>query len=384
MLAAGAKKPAAPSTAASRRWNVAVANLAAACRIANAPELEELFGLKQFPFSEADVTVELHGVPTAVVNALRRAVTDEILGYALQVPAPPEGGGFQADSTTELFMLPQFVNQRIELMVLHQSAAAKAAAAGVKFELNVANASAVPLTVYAGDLRVTAGNLPAPIFNPTFELATLQPGRTLVVTEIGIAAGRGRDHAMYQVACRGAFRHLDLPQHTEDEMRLETGIAADNSGYRVSCLVADPRSHELRFTLGAVTADCAEADAKATIVAACENICARLRLVLGAIDSAAGAGLPAAVGAMQYTTVALESGLTEATLSAPGETHTVGELLRRAVYDSAAVSYVAYAVSSHEKRLTLTLRAAGDVAAVLAEATQMSIRTFDSIRHAIA
>lgn len=380
MLAAGGKKPAAPSTAASRRWNVAVANLAAACRIADAPELEELFGLKRFPFSEADVTVELHGVPTAVVNALRRVVTDEILGYALQVPE----GGFQTERTTELFMLPQFVNQRVELMVLHQSAAAKAAAAGVKFELNVANASAVLLTVYAGDLRVTAGSLAAPIFNPTYELATLQPGRTLAVTDIGIAAGRGRDHAMFQVACRGAFRHLDLPQHTEDEMRLETGVAADNSGYRVSCLVADPRSHELRFTLGAVTADRAEADAKATLVAACENICARLRLVLGAIDGAAGAGLPAAVGAMQYTTVALESGLTEATLSAPGETHTVGELLRRAVYDSAPVSYVAYVVSSHEKRLTLTLRAAGDVTAVLAGAAQMSIQTFDSIRHALA
>lgn len=366
-------------TPSARRWAVATANLTVRCRIAAAPELEELFGITQFPFSEADVTIELRGVPTAVVNSLRRAVTDEILGYALQVPE----GGFQAERTTELFMLPQFVNQRIELMVLHQSAAAKAAALGVKFELNVANASAVPLTVYAGDLRVAAGNLTAPIFNPTYELATLQPGRTLVVIDIGIAAGRGRDHAMYQVACRGAFRHLDLPQHTEDEMRLETGVAADNSGYRISSLVADPRSHELRLTLGAVTERSAEQDAKAALVAACENICARLRLVLGAIDGAGGAGLPAAVGAMQYTTVALESGLTEATLSAPGETHTIGELLRRAVYDTGDVSYAAYAVSSHEKRLTLTVRLAGDVTATIIEATQMAIRTFDIIRHSL-
>ena len=373
------KKRTGEAGVAARRWAVAVSNLSVRCRIASAPELEELFGIKQFPFPEADVTVELRGVPTAVVNGLRRAITDEILGYALQVPE----GGFQADRTTELFMLPQFVNQRIELMVLHQSAAAKAAALGVKFELNVANSSAVPLTVYAGDLRVTSGELPAAIFNPTYELATLQPGRTLVVTDIGIAAGRGRDHAMYQVACRGAFRHLDLPQHTDDEMRLEDGVAADSSGYRISCLVADPRHHELRFTLGAVVERHAEQDAKATLVAACENICARLRLVLGAVDGAGATGLPAAVGAMQFVSTPLESGLTEVTLNAPGETHTVGELLRRAVYDTASVSYVAYAVSSHEKRLTFTLRATGDVTAILVEATQMAIRTLDGIRNSL-
>jgi hypothetical protein len=67
------------------------------------PALRDLFRLERLPLAESRVEIEIRGVPTAVVNALRRVVTDEMPGFALQVPAD----GFDASETSEAFMLPQ-------------------------------------------------------------------------------------------------------------------------------------------------------------------------------------------------------------------------------------------------------------------------------------
>lgn len=373
---AGAARPApkAETRPRAQRWAPVVVRARVTPRVPDMAEIEELFQCR-LPLCTADAVFELRGVPTAVVNGLRRVIIDEVTGYALQVGE----GGFRSDRTTELFMLPQMVNPRIELMPLWQPAA-EAAAGTLRLELNVENATAAPRVIYAGDLRVAAGAIAAPLFNPTFELAVLQPGKTLVIEDITVAAGRG--HAMFHVACRAAFRHLDLAQHSDAEVRLESGRAADQSGYVESCLVTDPRHHELRFTLPATTEASAEADARRLLRAGCDTIRARLRLVLAAVDEAAAqkeAG-PALAGAMQFAAIQLESGLAEGVLQAPGETHTVGELLRRAIFDVAPdVAFAAYSVSAHERRLTLTVRCASDAAGVISEGAQMAIATMDEI-----
>ena len=374
---------------APRAWTATVSNFRAVRRLPDLPELEEIFGLKEMPLGETDVALELRGVPTAVVNGIRRAITDEITGYAFKVPAD----GFRADQTTDVFMLPQFVNQRIEMTPLQQLAAAQAAAAGLKFELHARNATEAPLTVYAGDLRTVAQaggasyTYKGALFNPTIELAVLQPGKSLVIEDITVVGGRG--HAMFQVAICGCFTHLDLPQHSDDEMRLPTGAAADLSGYKESCLVADPRWHELRFTLQATDAAGARPLALAALSAAVSTIRARLRLIIAAVEGGDGFGhgsksMAAHMGAAQYSSLTLESGLSEGVVRAPGETHTVGELLRRAVYDTHPdVSAAVYSVSAHEKALTLTVRAAGDVGAIIVEAANMADATLEDILRAI-
>ena len=368
---------------ASKRWAPVVKGVTAKPAVPDMTEIEELFGCT-LPLCTADATVELRGVPTAVVNALRRVIIDEITGYALQVD------GFRADRTSELFMLPQMVIPRIELMPLWQRAAASLVGT-LRLELNVENVSAAPRTVYAGDLRVASGALATPIFNPTFELAVLQPGKTLVIEDITVAAGRG--HAMFHVACRAAFRHLDLAQHPDAAVRLESGAAADQSGYIESSLVSDPRHHELRFTLPATTPESALADVRSALSACCDVIRARLHAIVAAVDEAANApALPAAApasvagaaSAIQFGIVALEDGLSEAVMHAPGETHTIGELLRRAIYDTAPdVAFAAYSVSAHERRLTLTVRSTSDPAAIITKAAQMAIDTFDEIHHGL-
>ena len=371
-------KKVAPPKAALRIWTASVSNFTVNRRVPDAPELKELFGVDEMPLAEADISVELHGVPTAFVNGFRRAATDEITGWAFQVPE----GGFRTDLTTDVFMLPQFVLQRLELIPLHQLAAAQAAAAGLKFELNVRNATAAPLVVFAGDLRrvapsgagATAYTHKGALFNPTIELAVVQPGKTLVIEDISIVPGRG--HAMFQVATCGCYTHLDLAQYSDSEMRLETGVAADLSGYKESCLVSDPRHHQLRFTLQAVDAQTAQAAAVATLVAVCENIRSRLRLVASAVEG--GAAEPAS--AITYTTLMLEGGLIEGVIRAPSETHTIGELLRRAIFDTAPdISVVTYSVSAHEKALTLTVRAATDVSTIITEAVLMAITAIEDV-----
>src|SRR5271169_5307802 len=104
------------STAEVIRVEIAREELTAA----KVPALRELFHLERLPLAQAHVEIEIKGVPTAVVNALRRVVTDEMLGYALQVPVD----GFSVAETTEMMMLPMFVNQRIALIPLRAQVAA--------------------------------------------------------------------------------------------------------------------------------------------------------------------------------------------------------------------------------------------------------------------
>ena len=362
-----------------RIWSASLTNFKVQRQEPVAPELKELFDLDEMPLAEANVSMELHGVPTAVVNGIRRAATDEIIGYAFQIPE----NGFRIDKTTDVFMLPQFVNQRIELIPLQQLAAAQAAAADLKFELNARNPSAVPLTVYAGELRaISTGSTKyqhvGALFNPTIELAVLQPGKTLVIEDISVVAGHGS--AMFQVATCGCFTHLDIPQFTDDEVRLESGAAADLSGYKQSCLVTDPRHHQLRFVLQATDGASAPRAAAATVIAACENIRGRLRLIAAAIDGTSSE----LASAIHFGTIALEAGLNEGIVRAPGETHTIGELLRHAIFDTSPdISIAIYSVSAHDKTLTLTVRAHGDIGAIIIEAIHMATTALEDIMRGV-
>jgi DNA-directed RNA polymerase subunit L len=338
------------------------------------PALRELFGIDRLPFATTTAEIEIRGVGTAVVNALRRALTDEMEGHALQV-AP---GGFDTAATTDPLMLPQFVNQRIALVPLPAQIPDEVVA-NLRLRLDVTNAGAGPMAAFTGDLVVVEGAMTEPLFNPTFELLFVQPGTRLVVNDIRVATGVGRDHAEFIVARRAALRHLDLPQFDERDTHDEGGAAVDASGYKVSVFLADPRHHVLSAEFPATTA--AE-EARVTVANACASVRDRLRLVLSAVDRRPGEA-PAA-GGVQYVTVQLDSGLNEGILQVPGETYTVGEVLCRAVHERAPdVSNVAYEIVAHENRMRFTVRHAGDVTAVLADAARHSVGVFEAIQRGV-
>ena len=320
--------------------------------------LRKLFGIDRLPFAPARVEFELKGVPTAVSNALRRAMTDEMPGYRLQVAE----GGFDFAQTTDPFALAPFVRTRIEAIPLAARIPPKDAA-GHKYTLDVSNPSLLPLPVYSGDLRPVDGKqLGTPLlFNPTFRICVLRPGKRIVVRNIGIGDGAG-------VAICAAHTHLDLPQHSDDDIRRIGGCAVDESGYKVSSMVANPRHHRLSFTLPATPPG---SRMPATVVAdACLHIKDRLRAVARAIESTEG-GL--------FTVTRLEDGLSEAVLVLANETHTIGSILTRAVYELVPdISYVAY--KKQDVPLVLTVRHTGPPARVLRDAVQHLVAIFESIR----
>lgn len=341
------------------------------------PALRELFRLERLPLAESHVEIELKGVPTAVVNALRRVVTDEMPGRALQVPVD----GFDAEATTEVFMLPQFVNQRIALLPLRPQIPADVVAR-LRLRLDVSNRGTSLLTVYAGDLEVVEGPMPEPLFNPTFALCTLQPGKRIVIRDIHISTGYGRDNGAYIVARRAAFRHLDIPQYETKDTHDADGVAADWSGYKVSSLVADPRHHVMTATLPATTANPAEA--RAVFADACANVRERLRLLASTVERRSDTPVESTGRGVQYTVVQLEAGLVEGILQVPGETHTIGELLRRAVFDlTPDIANVSYTLVGHENRMNFTLRHTEDVTRILLGAIRHSIATFEAIQRGI-
>jgi DNA-directed RNA polymerase subunit L len=305
-------------------------------------------------------------------------------GFALQVPTE---GGFDTELTTDGFMLPQFVNQRLALIPLRAQIPADVTNR-LRLRLDVTNRTASTLAVYAGDLEVTEGAMPEPLFNPTFKLAFLQPGKRLVINGIHISTGYGRDNGAYLVARNARYRHLDLPEYSVEETHAAGGVAADASGYKVSSLAANPRHHLLSATLAATAADLGEV--RAVFADACANVKDRLRLIANTVErrpeasADVGAGFAGHRG-VQYTVVQLEAGLSEGILQVPGETHTIGELLKRAVFElTPDIANVSYIVVSHENRLVLSLRHTEDITRILLGAIRHSIAVFDTLQRGIA
>lgn len=267
--------------------------------------------------------------------------------------------------------------------------------AKLRLKLDVTNKGTSTRSVYAGDLEVDTENgtiLSEPIFNPTFKIAFLQPGKRLVITGIHIATGYGRDNGAFLVARRAAYRHLDIPQYTTAETHDAGGVAVDWSGYKTSCLVANPRHHVLTASLAATTANTAEV--RSVFVDACASIKERLRLIATTIDRRGVMKGAHSMGTdstdrpssgVQFTVVGLEAGLTMGTLQVPGETHTIGELLRRSVYETVPdISYAAYSIVAHENQMTFQIRHTEDVTRILTAAVQHAIQIYDAIQRGIS
>jgi DNA-directed RNA polymerase subunit L len=334
-----------------------------------APALRDLFGLEELPLAPTRASLTLSDCPLCVVNALRRVLLGELPGHALRMPGNQQ-------LFDDPYMLFQFVQGRVQGLGLPY--ALPAGADALVLRLSVSNQEGqVARTVYAGDLEVVKGAMLRPLFNPTTELAVIQPGRSITVEDIVIERGVGTMDANFTVACDACYTHLDIPQHSDEEMRSAGGVAAAASGYKVSCLVANPRRHRLTFTLPA-TADAAEA--YSAISDACVNVKDRLRRIAAAVEPGGGGG-------MQYSIVRLANGLHEAVLHVPDETYTIGEILRRYIFDSSDtdVANVGYTIPRHERRLTLKVsHAKADVTAVVLHAIRQAIAAFDDIQSGIA
>ena len=285
------------------------------------------------------------------------------------------------EELTDPFMVPQFVLGRLRLIPLRPGAAASAA--GGHYRLDVRNDELTARHVYSSELEwvrdppkkggaetdwstdlawtegsswadevetVTAGAAPAVavtvaggaaptrIFNDSFELALLQPGRRLRVENIRVVAGRARDGVQFSQCRRAAYTHLDLEQLPLSETHDAEGSALDLSGYVESSATANPHRHRLTLV---VPATATVAEARLVVVGLARGLVARLARIRDGFAAAqkgprpAAAVSAAAVSAVGWTEATLASGLREGRLLLAGETHTVGTLLMREAYPPA-------------------------------------------------
>ena len=137
---------------------------------------DELMDVNNFklPFASEHVEMILDDVDVSVANAIRRTLIDEMSGYCLSFDI----GDFKHDIYTDLFMDPEFIRMRVRgiKIMRHMS---KDSLKNLKFALNIHNKTDNVLYVYAKDLILTNGKLDSAIFNPTYELAFVQPGKSL-------------------------------------------------------------------------------------------------------------------------------------------------------------------------------------------------------------
>lgn len=325
------------------------------------------------PLCNTDVKFELLGSPTAVINAIRRVVTDEMTGYAMYVP----NDGF--DIGSDEFMLPQFVNQRISLIPLRYNVGDDFTT--YKYKLYVVNDTTEVKKVYSGDLELVSGDKNKVIFNPTFKIAFLQPGRYIKIDDISIDSGIGIEDMKYQVACLGRYRHLDLERFKHDELHKKDGKHAYSSGYVKSSMLSYPTHHLFECTIPSTVN--VKIEVVDIFIGACINIKNRFKYILSYIDSNSNqSSLTQLNSNISYNVYKISSGDYEAILILDGETYTVAELIKRTMYDlKIDMKNIVYVKVSNENKIKMTIQYKEHVDSILIITLKQCIYTFDKLEN---
>jgi hypothetical protein len=333
----------------------------------------------RLPFAPERVAVVVDGVPSAVANALRRALLGEMRGFCLDCD---EADVVHAETDDPFMSDFGFLRTRLRMLPLNPDLAPEALRA-LRLELAATNPGPTPRVVFSGDL-VVRGAPPGgpPLFNPIFQLAFLQPGMSLRVQNIRVAEGRGVDDDAFCPASRAVSRPLDLEEHPREATHSADGAFAHQSGFVLSSSVADPRRHEVSVWLRAVPAR--SSAAVAYFARACEFLARRYRELQAFLEAARGRPTHREADA-HYIATADADGRTKGVLTLRGETLTVGHALARVVYElKPDVSSVAAEHSPHLKEASVAVCHAvaepGDIAAIFVRAAAHAAATFDAIR----
>lgn len=351
------------------------------------PEYRELMKIKEPPLTNCHVTLEIKGVATAVANAIRRVPIDELKHHALYIHAyraENEEKRIQEDP----FMNEQVLSQRIKNIPLRPRIPDNIVK-NARFRLMIENKSDSTKTVMSGDISVVDGIQKSGtasekiLFNPTAELAFIQPGYCIYVHDIRIREGYGKIDGVFRAACLGRLKHLDIPEAPAKETHPRGAPRADESGYLVSTLVADPRHHQIGFTIPATGPDPEEAIG--VIVASCANIIERLRAVLIGLKEVNAATVDAAPKrgeGIHFTLI--EGDISEGILWVSAETHTIGNLIKRMIFElKPSIVFVDYTCIQHENGIRVTIKDRSDVVKLARDGVQRGIDIIEKIKSGV-
>jgi len=332
-------------------------------------DMKKMIGIPRLPLVNTYVTIDIEGIPTAYINAFRRTSLDELQGHALQVPIDNDWR-----ETTDLFMLPQFVIQRISLIPLKNMLNIDFNT--IKFELIAENLTVNVLPVYSRDLQLVSGKLSEPIFNPTFKICVLQPNCRISIKGIYIGTDIGKNNIAFQKVRCATYKHLDIAEYDKKDTHAYEGQQIDNSGYKISSMLANPQHHLYSCIIPATNEN--KEEIVSIFIEVCINIKRRLQTILSYIESINMQGFNQDI---KYSVYQLKEGIYECVLEIMNETYTIGELIKRTVFDLMPdIINVKYVILSHENSLKITIQYKEHITKILQKTIRYCIATFDNLQ----
>lgn len=251
--------------------------------------LAELFPGKKnlFPLNPQRLSFRLKDVPPTIPNTFQRVMTEELPGAALHVDVG-DIAVFQGKEglPASRFMPPEPLQKILQNIPLRHGVDAR------EFEdltmvLSERNEGEEDLDIFAGSIKYFRGGKPwkpaLPFFNPTTQVALLQPKTCVDIRNIRVVESMGRLFTGTSTAIRGTQRPLDLEKMPESATHFGYQSEAQASGYVESMFVAEPRYHEVSVTIQAALRS--SRDSKKLPSDACNNLLTRFRVALGVIDS---------------------------------------------------------------------------------------------------
>lgn len=362
------------------------------------PEVREAFaaafpgrdpGPSLVPLVQQEMEFRLDGSNPATAVALHRVMTQEVPGPYLHFDVEDVD-----TASDDPFMLPEFLQLRVQNIPLRHGAQ-KQDFEGFEFRIEAGNDSPEVLTVYSGDLQVFKDGKPfklsAPLFNPTHEIAFIQPGKSLRVGKIRVVESTGRVFEGAAPAVRGRHCPLDLKELPREATHRGFQGDAQRSGFVKGPFESYPAAFRVGVTIPAAARG--SAAARTLPIRACNNILMRLRLVSRVVERAVrdedGEDReeiegPDAAGESSYWEVKSEEALAVGLLHLQGETTTITQLLKIDLIQNVPdASFVGSSQRSDTNAIQLQFLhrcSAEDLSTLLLQSVSRQVEVFERLR----
>ena len=337
----------------------------------NIDYMEKIIGIKKLPLADTYISIEISDISTAYINAIRRTGLNKIIGYCLTIPIDNDW-----NETNDNFIIPQFISQRLNLIPLKPNI--ESFYKSIKFDLIIENNTSENIDIYTKDLKLVSGYLPEPIFNPTFKICTLFSGKKIVIKNIYISTGIGKDNASYQIIKRPAYTHLDIEQYSYNETHTVHGEMSDCSGYKISSMIANPKHHLFTCVISATNNNFNELIFIFNEI--CINIKNRVDTIMKYIQSVVN-DKKIVNKNISYVTIKLSENKYETTLKLYDEGYTIKELIKRTLFDKVSdIINIKDNVNIYENLLTINIIYNKNIDSILIEVLTDIINIYESLQ----
>ncbi|QYB17665.1 putative DNA-directed RNA polymerase subunit IIi [Pacmanvirus S19] len=290
------------------------------------------------------MSFQISGVNNAESNAIRRTIGCELLVSGLHAE-------YENIKTNDLFIIPEMMVQRFRMIPIDQNTPLDAI-----FELDVINKTPNVIEVKSSEMRIVSsgkGTKERPAlkklpFNETFTLLTLEPGKYIKITDIGIHQDYGfrEGYGTHVVAVNATSTAVD--QKPINMYEPEAG--------GIPSAISNPKVWKISFNTNGTM------EPKDIIVAACDNI-------IGRINS---------ISELLYW---IENNNDEYILTVNGESDTIGNLLMRTISDIFPdIRAVTYSTSSVGRILTVRIRCDEDINTIYNNSIKHIVQVFTEIK----